>query len=306
MRVWKWRSTSLSTRVGELANRRPVDVAAEHDHGVVVERFVLHHRRISRISKCALTRDRHDAPRGGASCLVFLPLPSIPDSPPSRPDPPSLPGPERPRPSRVGCARPDTTAPRQGRPRRRFPLPPGSMAALPLPSTGVDAGRSGSAGDGAGGVWGSAPPAAASHPSDGRGRRVRPCTTGAPPGVRGCWRLRQTADEWRTAVRDAGDGRGAPPRRTQAVRALQDPKASRASAGAVRARPAGRFTRPGRGAGAGSTGGGGFPNASRAPDLLPGAAGPGVDAPPPRGSAYRTCSTIRRRRRARCVCGAPR
>ena len=86
--------------------------------------------------------------------------------------------------------------------------------------------------------------------------RVRPCTTGSPPGVRGCWRLRQTADEWRTAVRDTGDDRGAPPRRTQAERALQDPKASRASAGAVRARPAGRFTRPGRGQAPGQPGNG--------------------------------------------------
>ena len=113
-----------------------------------------------------------------------------------------------------------------------------------LPSTDMDAARSGSAGDGAGEVWGVGSPGCRLPSVDGRGR-VRPCPTGSPPGVRGCWRLRQTADEWRTAVRDTGDGRGAPPRRTQAERALQDPKASRASAGAVRARPAGRAYRPG-------------------------------------------------------------
>ena len=118
-------------------------------------------------------------PAGAPHASFSSPFPQSP--------PPLPPGPERPRPSRVGCTRPDTTAPRQGRPRRRFPLPPGSMAALPLPSTSMDAGRSGSAGDGAGDVGRSAPPAAASHPwtgGAGRGlaRRGRRRASGAVGG----------------------------------------------------------------------------------------------------------------------------
>ena len=169
--------------------------------------------------------------------------------------------------------------PRVSRPRAWTPPAPGAQGTEP----------------GGGGCVGSAAPAAASHPWTGgagcglarQGRR-RASGAGSPEGT--C--PRDMA--WAPGVAGAGsrcalpgEGQGAPPRRTQAERALQDPKASRASAGAVRARPAGRFTRPGRGQAPGQPGeglperfsvGAGF--AATAPDLDAWA-----------GAAYRACST---------------
>ena len=182
--------------------------------------------------------------------------PRLPSLPARLPLPPA---PERP--ARPAWAAPAPTRPRpaRGAPGDVFLSTRARWRRSPLPSTGVDAGRSGSAGDG--GV-GSAPPAAASHPWTGgagrglarRGRR-RASGAGLPEGT--CPR----DVVWVPVVAGAGsrcalpgEGQGAPPRRTQAVRALQDPKASRASAGAVRARPAGRFTRPGRGPAPGQPG----------------------------------------------------
>ena len=159
-----------------------------------------------------------------------------------------------------------------------------------------------------GGVGGSASPGRDPHPVRSKGigrlglarRRLRePAPGGSPEG--------KCPHEGTGAVRPgAAAVRGTLPRRAQAECALQDPKDSRASAGAVLARPAGgahrsgprvrvdagepaRLPRSGRGQAPGQSRdgllerfavGAGF--AATAPDLHPGAAGPGVDAPPPR------------------------
>ena len=228
-------------------------------------------------------RDRHGSPPcGGASCIVSFLL--APQSPPLLPPararvPPCAVG------SRWHCAtaRPDD-------------------ARAPPPSTGVDAARSGSAGDGAGGVWGVGSPGCRLPSVDGRGR-VRPCTT-ASPGVRG-----RLAGGNVPARHGVGAGRC---RRRVPMRASRRGSRGAAEAHASGARLAGpegvegggggracatggqgvpaRSVRPGRGPAPGQPGeglperfsvGAGF--AATAPDLLPGAAGPGLDAPPPRG-----------------------
>ena len=223
MRVWKWRSTSVSTR----SVSWQIDVQSTSSVNETTARswrdlYVT----MGWPPGMAMRGDARQAwfpPCGGASCTVFLLLLLNPRPPPPGPCP------------RPSVCRGQPMALRHGATGRR------PRASRPRAWTTPAPGARGTEPEGCGGVGS---PGCRLPSVDGRGR-VRPCTTGSSPGVRGCWRLRQTADKWRTAVRDTGDGRGAPPRRTQAERALQDPKASRASAGAVRARPAGRAYRPG-------------------------------------------------------------
>ena len=163
MRVWKWRSTSQST----VSVSSQIDAQSTSPLNMTTawswsdSYFTIG---VSPVSANARGRATGTMPpRGGASCLVFLPLPSIPDSPPSRPDPPhSRPGTPPPVPRGLRPPRHDRAPP--GAPQATFSSPPGLDGGAPPPVHGRGRRPLRERGGRGQGMWGSAPPAAASHP----------------------------------------------------------------------------------------------------------------------------------------------
>ena len=201
-------------------------------------------------------------------------LPSLPARPPSLP--------ARNAPARPAWAAPAPTRPRpaRGAPGDVFLSPRARWRRSPSRPRAWTPAAPGARGTEPGGV-GSAAPAAASHPWTGgagcglarRGRRRASGAVGgyAKPRMNGEQRCAMPA---RAEGRRRGARKRSAPCRTRRRR-------GRRRAPCVRDRRAGSPDRAGgrRQVNRGRD----FPNASRAPDLLPGAAGPGLDAPPPRG-----------------------